>query len=51
MGSEAGMKHDIDKVFTANMIDVRRYICMWSEALGYFVRWTWYYPTHSERVA
>lgn len=43
--------HSLDKAFTANMIDPTHYICMWSETLGYFIRWTWYYPTHNECVA
>lgn len=44
------MKHDIELAFTANMIDPRRYMVMWSEALGRFVRWTWWYPTHNEEI-
>lgn len=45
------MKHDIDKAFTANMINPRRYMVMWSETMGCFIRWTWFYPTRNEVIA
>lgn len=44
------MKHDIDTAFTANCIDPRRYMVMWSKAMGCFIRWSWFHPAHNEEI-
>lgn len=40
----------MDKAFTANMIDPRRYLVMWSKSMSCFIRWTWWFPTANERI-
>lgn len=43
-------RHCISDAFTANMIDGRRYLVMWSAHMGHFIRWTWWFPCHNERI-
>lgn len=42
--------HELERAFTLNMMDPRRYMVTWSNTLSCFIRWTWWYPTRNEVI-